>query len=153
MIAYTNDAVERGEEAIDVDPGRPLGDDEEGSYLENEDRDSREDQRVRCDQRQNDGPNEGVEQRHEDDGQGGRAECFDAEAAMDQRRERERRCRNDDRDQQSFHERERATPPLPEQPGLHRVEVEEASQAADYSRVTKWFVSGLCACEPVTRDA
>ena len=42
---------------------------------------------------------------------------------MDQRRERERRRRNDDRYQQSFHERARATPPLPEQPGLHRVEL------------------------------
>ena len=64
MIAYTNEPISAGQQAVDVDAGGHVGDDDERQDLEHQHEDRDEDQRARCDEHQHDRSDDRVEERH-----------------------------------------------------------------------------------------
>ena len=66
-----------------MDPGRPLGDDQERDDLEDDHEDPGQDQRPRGDEGKQDRPDDRVEQRHEDDRKGGGPERVDRDPGQE----------------------------------------------------------------------
>ena len=123
-----------GEEPVHLDALCQRGDHEKREDLQEEDEDPQQQQRTRSDECQEDRADDGVEEGHEDDRDDRISETPDRDPGEEPRRQHERDGRDEQGDHQALEQRPRATPPLPQDAGLGRVEVDQPSHGAERSR-------------------
>ena len=122
-------ADQRGHEAVDVDAGANCATTRKATTWRTRTRTPTRTSEIGAANDQHHGPDRGVEQGHEDDGERCVHWAIDGHASAEDRGRREERDRgHDQRDDQPLQQRDRPALPLPQHPDLRRVEVQQAAQ-------------------------
>ena len=124
-------ADQRGQERIDLDARRDRGDDEEDEDLEDDHQDPGEHQRPGRDDREQQRPDEDVEEPHERDRDHGVEHADNGDAGQDERRGHEGDGRHEQRDDDPLRQRPPPATPVPQDPDLGAVQVEQVGHAGE----------------------
>ena len=128
-------ADDRAEEGVDLHVGGDVRRDEEHRDLEHEHEDAGPDERARRDDREQDGPDDGVEDRHHDDDLDGPDRPEHHDRRDEPLRDQERDHGDDEDDDQALDQRRRPAAPLAQHGDLRSIDVQEAHRVPPLAAV------------------